>query len=296
MRRLQGRRARRGPVGRDPGRRDGCSLGRGHDGPRLLGHEGHGRDDPRAGALARVARLRRAGGGLLARVRAGRQGADHRPPAPRAPGRPVRLRREGGPRRDRGPGPPRRDHGPPAPGVGGRRTTGLPRDQPGLLRGRDHPAGRPPPPDARQGLRRGRRDSPRRGVLHPPPGVDPGLAPRAPRPAERRPGDPGPAAADAPRRAQPPLRPLPVAHLEPGHAGGARSRARLRPRARGPVGRRGGDGPGHREGVRASSPGTAASSACGPRRSRRSARPRSRRGTGSSTPASTARSRSPSGS
>ena len=46
------------------------AVGARHDGDRLFGHEGPGRDDACARALPRLARLRRAGLRLLAGVRA----------------------------------------------------------------------------------------------------------------------------------------------------------------------------------------------------------------------------------
>ena len=67
-------------------RQTGEPWERGHDGDRLLGHQGPGGDDAGARALARLARLRRARVHLLAGVRAAGQGADHRPSAAGAPG------------------------------------------------------------------------------------------------------------------------------------------------------------------------------------------------------------------
>ena len=71
----------------------GEPVGAGHDGDRLLGHQGPGRDDPCHRPLARLARLRRTRVRVLAGVRAAGQGAHHRPPTPGAPGRIVRARR-----------------------------------------------------------------------------------------------------------------------------------------------------------------------------------------------------------
>jgi hypothetical protein len=62
--------------------------GYGHD--RLLDDE-RGRS-PYACSLSGPDRVGRSGRVVLARVRAGRQGADHRPPTQRSPGRPLRDR------------------------------------------------------------------------------------------------------------------------------------------------------------------------------------------------------------
>ena len=59
--RLLPRREGRRPLGRYPEQADGRAVGAGHDGARLLGHQGPGRDDPGDRPLARLARLRRAG-------------------------------------------------------------------------------------------------------------------------------------------------------------------------------------------------------------------------------------------
>ena len=96
-----------------------------------------------AGALAKAGWTTTSVCHVLARVRAGRQGADHRPPVAGAPGRFVRLRREGRPRRRFRPRSPRRDHGAAAAGVGAGRTAGLSRDQSRLLRRRAGSADRP---------------------------------------------------------------------------------------------------------------------------------------------------------
>ena len=105
--RLSPRREGRGPLGRRPQQADRRAVGAGHDGHRLLGHEGPGRDDARHRPLARLARLRGARVHVLAGVRAAGQRANHRPPAAGAPGGAVRARRAGRSqprRRSRSPG------------------------------------------------------------------------------------------------------------------------------------------------------------------------------------------------
>ena len=90
-RRREGRRS----LGRYPQQADGRAVGAGHDGRRALGHEGPGGHDPGTRPLPRMARLRGAGGHVLARVRAAREREDHRPPTAGPSGRSVRLRRTG---------------------------------------------------------------------------------------------------------------------------------------------------------------------------------------------------------
>ena len=91
-RRVLARREGRRSVGRPPHARRRRAVERGHDGRRHVHHQGPRGDDAGGGERARLARLRRAGRALLARVRAERQGGDHRAPAPRARGgaRPAR--------------------------------------------------------------------------------------------------------------------------------------------------------------------------------------------------------------
>ena len=97
---------------------------------RPLGHEGPGRHDPGHRPLPRLARLRRAGRHVLARVRAAGQGEDHRPPAARPPGGAVRLRRTRRSQRGRRPRSPRGRAGPSEAGVGARNASGLSRASP----------------------------------------------------------------------------------------------------------------------------------------------------------------------
>ena len=91
------------------------------------------------------------------------------------------------------------------------------------------------------------------------------------------------------RRLQPAVGPLPLAHLQSRDDGARRPRAHLCPGAGDPVRRRRRHGPRHRPGLRRLRHGRPRSSGCGPRRSRRCGRPRSRPGAASTTPASRAR-------
>ena len=100
--------------------RERRALARRHDGHRPLDDQGPLGDGLGAGPFPRLAGLRREGLHVLARVRAGREGADHRPSTACSSSRAVRVRREGRPRdrgRSRSPG---RDHGPAAAGRGSR--------------------------------------------------------------------------------------------------------------------------------------------------------------------------------
>ena len=75
--------------------RDRGAVEAGHDGDRLLGHEGTGGDDAGGRALPRLARLRRARGCVLAGVRAARQRTHHRASAAGASGGTVCAGRAG---------------------------------------------------------------------------------------------------------------------------------------------------------------------------------------------------------
>ena len=136
--------------------------------------------------LARLARLRRARLHLLARVRAERQGAHHRPPAARPPGRAVRVRRAGRPRRRRRSRSARRRswlgsgrRGSPA---SGRRTT---RSASASTRASCCAGSIPQHRSLGPVLRRRDRRAARPRLLHPPAGVDSRRAPRAARAAQR---------------------------------------------------------------------------------------------------------------
>ena len=94
-RRLLARREGRRPVGRPPHARRATRRGtRTRWSSCMSTHQGPRGDDAGGGERARLARLRRAGRALLARVRPERQGRDHRAPAPRPRGRARLARRE----------------------------------------------------------------------------------------------------------------------------------------------------------------------------------------------------------
>ena len=178
------RREGRRPVGRHPEQADRRAVGAGHHGDRLLGHQGPGRDDPRHRPLSRLARLRRAGVRVLAGVRAARQGANHRPPAPGTPGRPVRLRRAGRSERGRRPRSPGGRAGASEAGVGAGNAAGVSRDHPRVLRGRAVAPRRSTASQPGTVLPGRDRHAARAGRLHPAAGGDPELAPGHPRAAQ----------------------------------------------------------------------------------------------------------------
>ena len=125
--RLSSWREGRRPVGRHSKQADRRALGAGHDGHRLLGDEGPCRDDARPRPFPRVARLRGAGRGVLAGVRAERQGAHHRQAAAGAPGRLVCPRRASRPQRRRRPRSPGGRAGASEAGMGARHAAGVSR-------------------------------------------------------------------------------------------------------------------------------------------------------------------------
>ena len=113
------------------------AVGRGHARARVLDLQGACCDDAGARAVAWLARLRRARGELLARVRSGRQGGRHGPPAARPRGRAAGGRRAAGSpaarRLRRRPG---GRHRPPAAALAAGDAPRLPRREPRLVRGR----------------------------------------------------------------------------------------------------------------------------------------------------------------
>ena len=211
LRRLPARREGRRPVGRRPRRRDRRAVGGGHDGPRLLGDQGHGRDDAGPRPLARLARLRRAGRHLLARVRA-RPARSGSPSASCSPTRPASSA---------------------STSKVDRAVIADPDRLAGIM-ARQRPEWEPGERQAYHAISLGfyegellRRVDPQhrtlgrffaeeiagaagRGLPRPAAGVDPGRAPGAARAGQRRADDPRPPVPDAPRRAQPALRPLPL--------------------------------------------------------------------------------------
>ena len=142
-------RDRRRSLGRQQKQADRRALGAEHDGGRPLRHQRAGCDDARRRPLAWMARLRGTRLRVLAGVRAARQGAHHRTPAPGTPGRTVRHQRTSRPehrRRSRSPG---RGAGAPEARVGTWHAAGVPRADARVLRGRAVAAGRPEAPQPR---------------------------------------------------------------------------------------------------------------------------------------------------
>ena len=128
--------------------------------------------------LPRLARLRRAGRHVLARVRAAGQGEDHRPPAPRPSGGSVRLRRARRSQRRRRSRSPGGGAGPSEAGVGARDASGLSRPHARVLRRRADAPRRSAASQPRTVLSGRDRDTARRGRLHPSARGDPELSPR----------------------------------------------------------------------------------------------------------------------
>ena len=160
-------RARGRPLGRRRRRRDRAAVGRGHDRRRLLEHQGRDGDVRAHARGRRPARSRRAGRRVLARVRAGRQGGDHRLGPAVAPGRARLGRRRAHARAGARVGPARRRARAPGAVVGAALGPRLPRRHVRQPRRRGRAAGRRPL--ARHLLRRGGRRAARARLLHRPP-------------------------------------------------------------------------------------------------------------------------------
>ena len=160
------RREGRRPVGWPPHARGRRAVERRHDGRRHVQHQGPRGDDARAGERARLARLRRAGRALLARVRAERQGRRHRAPAPRPRGGAGLARRGAADRADARPRCRRAPARAAEAGVAARHAPRLPHDDDRAVHAGAHPPRRPGAPHARALLPRGDRGAARPRLLH----------------------------------------------------------------------------------------------------------------------------------